>query len=675
MEKRIVECVPNFSEGRDKAVIASITAAIVQSGGVKLLDVDPGEATNRTVVTFVGSPEAVVEAAFAGVRRAAELIDMRHHKGAHPRMGATDVLPLIPISGITLEECAELARTLARRIADELRIPTYCYEASALRPERRNLAVCRAGEYEALPEKLAHTDTAPDFGARPFDEGVARTGATTVGARDFLIAVNFNLNTTSTRRANAIAFDVREKGRPVREGNPITGKIVKDAEGNPVMRPGTLKATKAIGWYIEEYGIAQVSMNITDISVTPLHVAFDEVCRKADARGVRVTGTEIVGLVPKRALLEAGRYFLRKQHRSTGIAEEEIIRLAVKSMGLDDLKPFDPKEKVIEYLLEAEDQKKRLIDLTCKGFAAETASESPAPGGGSISAYMGALGAALGTMVANLSSHKAGWDDRWEEFSDWADRGQALLAELLHLVDEDTEAFNRIMAVFAMPKSTDEEKAARSAALQEATLYATEVPLRTMKAAVRVFPLVRAMAETGNPNSVSDAGVGALAARSAVLGACLNVKINAAGLKDRERAGALVAEAESIAADAVRLETEVLAIVEEKDKIADHDTRRIPKPTSAQASPTGCPPRNPMTNRSTTHPSARISSRPPRRSWPCATPCATSRPSTMRCWPASLPPSCASTDASTCTACAPTTRCMPARSTNTRPAAGRRRPS
>lgn len=566
MEKRIVECVPNFSEGRDKSVIDAITAAIVQSGGVKLLDVDPGEATNRTVVTFVGPPEAVVEAAFAGVRRAAELIDMRHHKGAHPRMGATDVLPLIPISGITLEECAELARTLARRIADELRIPTYCYEASALRPERRNLAVCRAGEYEALPEKLAHADTAPDFGNRPFDEGVARTGATTVGARDFLIAVNFNLNTTSTRRANAIAFDVREKGRPVREGNPITGKIVKDAEGNPVMRPGTLKATKAIGWYIEEYGIAQVSMNITDISVTPLHVAFDEVCRKADARGVRVTGTEIVGLVPKRALLEAGRYFLRKQHRSTGIAEEEIIRLAVKSMGLDDLKPFDPKEKVIEYLLEAEDQKKRLIDLTCKGFAAETASESPAPGGGSISAYMGALGAALGTMVANLSSHKAGWDDRWEEFSDWADRGQALLAELLHLVDEDTEAFNRIMAVFAMPKSTDEEKAARSAALQEATLYATEVPLRTMKAAVRVFPLVRAMAETGNPNSVSDAGVGALAVRSAVLGACLNVKINAAGLKDRERAGALVAEAESIAADAVRLETEVLAIVEEKIK-------------------------------------------------------------------------------------------------------------
>lgn len=564
MEKRIVECVPNFSEGRDKEVIRQIVAAIEASGGVKVLDVDPGEATNRTVVTFVGEPEAVVEAAFAGVKAAAERIDMRHHKGAHPRMGATDVLPLVPVSGITLEECAALARELARRIADELHVPTYCYEAAAFRPERRNLAVCRAGEYEALPKKLAHEETAPDFGARPYDEGVARTGATTVGARDFLIAVNFNLNTTSTRRANAIAFDVREKGRPVREGNPITGRIVKDADGNSVMRPGTLPATKAIGWYIEEYGIAQVSMNLTDISRTPLHVAFDEVCRKADARGVRVTGTEIVGLVPKRALLEAGRYFLRKQHRSTGIAEEEIVRLAVKSMGLDDLKPFHPEEKVIEYLLEAEDKKKRLIDMTCKGFAEETASESPAPGGGSISAYMGALGAALGTMVANLSSHKAGWDDRWEEFSDWAEQGQALLRELLHLVDEDTEAFNRIMAVFAMPKSTDEEKAARSAALQKATLYATQVPLRTMKAAVKVFPLVEAMASEGNPNSVSDAGVGALAARSAVLGACLNVKINAAGLKDRATADALVAEAETLAAEAVRREAEVLRIVEQK---------------------------------------------------------------------------------------------------------------
>lgn len=564
MAKRIIECVPNFSEGRDRNIIGAITAAIEAAGAVKLLDVDPGEATNRTVVTFVGEPEAVVEAAFAGVRRAAELIDMRRHKGAHPRMGATDVLPLIPISGITLEECAVLARRLAERIARELAIPAYCYEEAALRPERRNLAVCRAGEYEALPEKLADPEKAPDFGARPYDEGIARTGATTVGARDFLIAVNFNLNTTSTRRANAIAFDVREKGRPVREGNPIVGKIVRDADGNPVMRPGTLKATKAIGWFIEEYGIAQVSMNITDIAATPLHVAFDEVCRKADARGVRVTGTEIVGLVPKRALVEAGRYFLRKQHRSTGISEEEIVRMAVKSMGLDDLKPFVPEEKVIEYLLDAKVETKRLIDLTCKGFALETASESPAPGGGSVSAYMGALGAALGTMVANLSSHKAGWDDRWEEFSDWADRGQAVLAELLHLVDEDTAAFNRIMAAFAMPKSTDEEKAARSEALQSATLYATQVPLRTMKAASKVFGIVRAMAAEGNPNSVSDAGVGALAARSAVLGACLNVKINAAGLKDRTTAGALVAEAEALAADAERLEREVLALVESK---------------------------------------------------------------------------------------------------------------
>ena len=562
--KRIIECVPNFSEGRDKEVIRQITLAIEAAADVKLLDVDPGEATNRTVVTFVGEPEAVVEAAFVGVKRAAELIDMRKHKGAHPRMGATDVLPLIPIAGITLEECAELARKLAERIANELKVPTYCYESAAFTPERRNLAVCREGEYEALPEKLAHKDSAPDFGARPFDEGVARTGATAVGARDFLIAVNFNLNTTSTRRANAIAFDVREKGRPVREGNPIVGKIVKDADGNPVMRGGTLKATKGIGWFIEEYGIAQVSMNLTNISVTPLHVAFDEVCRKADARGVRVTGTEIVGLVPKRALIDAGKYFLRKQHRSVGIAEEEIIRIAIKSMGLDDLKPFNPEEKVIEYMLAADNRQKRLIDMTCRDFAIETASESPAPGGGSISAYMGALGAALGTMVANLSSHKAGWDERWEEFSDWAERGQALMAELLALVDEDTEAFNRIMAVFSMPKGTDEEKAARSAALQEATLYATEVPLRTMKAAAKVFPLVRAMAEEGNPNSVSDAGVGALAARSAVLGARLNVRINAAGLKDRTVAERLIGEADAIAAEAEREEREVIAIVEQK---------------------------------------------------------------------------------------------------------------
>ncbi|MBQ8421268.1 MAG: glutamate formimidoyltransferase [Bacteroidales bacterium] len=565
--ERIIECVPNFSEGRNREVIDAIVASIEKSGGVKVLDVDPGEATNRTVVTFVGNPEAVVEAAYQGVKCAGELIDMRHHHGAHPRSGATDVLPLIPISGITLQECAELARKLAGRIFSELEIPCYCYEAAAQKPGRKNLAICRAGEYEALPEKMSDPERMPDFGPGCYTEKAAVSGATNVGARDFLIAVNYNLNTTSTRRANAIAFDVREKGRPKREGNPITGKIVKDAEGKTVMIPGTLKGCKAIGWYIDEYGIAQVSMNITDINTTPLHVAFDEVCRAASARGLRVTGTEIVGLVPKRTLIEAGRYFLEKQQRSTGISEEEIIKIAVKSMGLDDLKPFNPSEKVIEYLIEDEDEaaaREKLVRMTCKGFAYETASESPAPGGGSISAYMGALGAALGTMVANLSSHKPGWDARWKEFSDWADKGQALLGKLLALVDEDTAAFNRIMAALGMPKGSDEEKKARAEALEAATLYATEVPLKTMKAALDVFPLVRAMASEGNPNSVSDAGVGALAARSAVLGAQLNVRINAAGLADRAAAERLCAEAAEIAAAAVAEEAAVLEIVNGK---------------------------------------------------------------------------------------------------------------
>ena len=566
MQKRIVECVPNFSEGRNVETIKQITDVIEAAKGVKLLDVDPGEATNRTVVTFVGEPEAVCDAAVAAIKRATELIDMRQHKGAHPRMGACDVCPLIPVSGITLEECAELARALAKRIAEELNVPTYCYEAAAFTPERRNLAVCRAGEYEALPEKMMDEKRKPDFGARPFDEGVAKSGATAVGARDFLVAVNYNLNTTSTRRANAIAFDVREKGRPMREGNPITGKIMKDENGNTIMKPGTLKACKAIGWFIEEYGIAQVSMNMTNLSVTPLHVAFDEVCRAADARGVRVTGAEIVGLVPKSALVDAGRHFLRKQNRSTGLPERELVRIAIESMGLSNLKPFNPDEKVVEYILEADQQKgvKKLVDMTCTGFAEETASESPAPGGGSISAYMGALAAALGTMVANLSSHKAGWDDRWEYFSNWADNGMAVMNELLYLVDEDTAAFNKIMDVFGMPKGTDEEKAARAEAMEVATLYATQVPLRTMKAAYKAFDVVRAMAEEGNPNSVSDAGVGALAARSAVMGACLNVKINAAGLKDRAMAEALVKEAEEIQALAQKAEAEVLAVVESK---------------------------------------------------------------------------------------------------------------
>lgn len=563
MKTRIIECVPNFSEGRDPEKIRKITDAITAVKGVRLLDVDPGEATNRTVVTFVGEPEAVVEAAFQGIRRAAELIDMRTHHGAHPRMGATDVCPLIPVAGVTLEECAEMSRKLAERVADELGIPTYCYEAAARRPERKNLAVCREGEYEALPKKMGDPEKGPDFGNRPFDEAVARTGSTTIGARDFLIAVNFNLNTTSTRRANAIAFDVREKGRPVREGGKLTGKPLKDEQGRPIMQPGTLPGTKAIGWFIDEYGIAQVSMNITDIARVPLHVAFDEVCRAARERGLRVTGTEIVGLVPKRTLIDAGKYFLHKQQRSAGIPDEEIIRIAVKSMGLDELKPFDAKEKVIEYLV-ADDSTRKLIDLTARGLVEETASESPAPGGGSISAYMGALGAALGTMVANLTAHKAAYDDRWEEYSDIAEKGQALMVRLLHLVDEDTAAFNRIMAVFAMPKSTEADKAARAEAMEAATLYATEVPLHTMEASFEVFGIVKAMAEFGNPNSVTDAGVGTLAARAAVRGAFLNVRINAAGLKDRAKAEALIARGAEIAAAAALEEDTILRIVESK---------------------------------------------------------------------------------------------------------------
>ena len=563
-KKQIVECVPNFSEGRDMNVIAQITGVIEKVKGVKLLDVDAGEATNRTVVTFVGNPDAVVEAAFLAVQKAGQLIDMRNHHGAHPRMGATDVLPIIPVSNISLEECAAISRTLAERIARELLIPCYCYEAAAFKPERTNLAVCREGEYEALPEKMSNPAKAPDFGARPYDEGIAKTGCTVVGARDFLIATNFNLNTTSTRRANAIAFDVREKGRPVREGNPIVGKIVKDEQGNPLMRPGTLKATKAIGWYIDEYKIAQVSMNITNINVTPLHVAFDEVCRCAQNRGVRVTGTEIVGLIPKRTLIEAGKYFLKKQNRSTGIPEEDIINIAIHSMGLDDLKPFNPREKVIEFLLEDEDKRKKLVDLTVDEFANETSRESPAPGGGTISAYMGALGAALGTMVANLSSHKPGWDDRCPEFSDWADKGQTLMTQLLHLVDEDTDAFNQIMSAFGLPKTTAEEKEIRSKAIQDATLYAAQVPLRTMKTSFKAFELCKAMAEFGNPNSVSDAGVGALAVRAAVLGAGLNVKINAGSLKDRIMAEQLIDEANQLLAHAKDDEAEIIGIVESK---------------------------------------------------------------------------------------------------------------
>lgn len=569
---RIIECVPNYSEGRNKEIIDQIVAAVADTKvvtergeeSVKVLDVDPGEATNRTVVTFVGSPEAVLEAAFQGEKKAAELIDMRHHHGAHPRSGATDVLPLVPVAGITLEECGELARGLAKRIYNELGIPCYCYEAAAYKPERKNLAVCRAGEYEALPEKVIDPERKPDFGPDSYTETVAKAGASNVGARDFLIAVNFNLNTTSTRRAMAVAFDVREKGRPAREGGSLTGKIIKDEAGKTVWIPGTLKGCKAIGWFIEEYGIAQVSMNITDMNVTPLHVAFEEVCRAAAARGLRVTGTEIVGLVPKRVLVDAGKFYLEKQQRSLGVPEEELIKIAVKSLGLNDLKPFNPKEKVIEYLMtdeEVQARKERLVRMSVKGFARETASESAAPGGGSVSAYMGALAAALGTMVANLSAHKRGWDDRWKEFSDWAERGQDVMEWLLRLVDEDTEAFAKIMDVFSMPKGTEEEKAARAEAMEKATLYASRVPLKTMQTAMEAMPVALAMARIGNPASASDAGVGAIAALAAVRGAHLNVRINAAGLKDRALAAELTDEAARIEAEAVAAEAEVLAEV------------------------------------------------------------------------------------------------------------------
>lgn len=562
--KKLIECVPNFSEGRDMAVMKQVTDEIDRVEGVKLLDIDPGYSTNRTVVTFVGTPDEVTEAAFQAVKKAQEVIDMRRHKGDHPRFGATDVCPLIPISGVTMDECAEYARKLGERIGKELAIPVYLYENAATEEKRRNLANCREGEYEGLKDKIASADWKPDFGPADFKESVARSGAVAVGARDFLIAVNFNLNTTSTRRANAIAFDVREKGRTKREGNPITGKIVKDENGEPVMLPGTLKGTKAIGWYIAEYGIAQVSMNITNLSETPLHIAFEEVREKARNRGLRVTGLEIVGLVPKKAIIDAGKYYLAKQGRSLGIAEAETIKIAIKSMGLDDLKPFDPQEKIIEYVIAAEYKTDSLVDLTCRGFADETASESPAPGGGSISAYLGALGAALATMVANLSSHKAGWDDRWQEFSDWAVKGQQIKDDLLFLVDEDTNSFNKVMDAFGLPKATEEEKAARTAAIQEATKYATEIPLRTMQRTFDAFEIIRAMVEDGNPNSVTDAGVGALCARSAIMGAYMNVRINAAGLKDRKFADEMLAKGAEIERQAIQTEAEIIAIVNTK---------------------------------------------------------------------------------------------------------------
>ena len=558
--KKLIECVPNFSEGNDMSIIKQITDQIESVDGVRLLDVDPGKATNRTVVTFVGTPDEVIDAAYLAIKKAAELIDMSKHHGEHPRFGATDVCPLVPIANISMEETVEYAHKLAKRVGEELEIPIYCYEFAAKEEKRKNLAYCRSGEYEALKEKLAKPEWKPDFGPAKFNAGA---GATAISARNFLVAYNFNLNTTSTRRANAIAFDVREAGRTKREGNPVTGKIVKDENGNQVRIPGSLKKTKAIGWYIEEYGVAQISMNLTDITVTSIHQAFDEVSEKARLRGIRVTGSELVGLVPLQALLDAGKHYLKKQERSIGISEDEIIKIAIKSLGLDELKPFNPKERIIEYLLEA-DNTDALIDLNLKEFANETASESMAPGGGSIAAYMGVLGVSLGGMVANLSAHKRGWDERWEEFSEWAEKAQYYKDQLLRMVDEDTNAFNKIMAAFGLPKSSNEEKDARLKAIQDATKYAIEVPFKVMKLAYESMEMIQAMAEVGNPNSVTDAGVGALAARSAVIGAFLNVKINAAGLDDKSYIEKVIAEGNDIQNMTINKEKEILDIVESK---------------------------------------------------------------------------------------------------------------
>ena len=559
---KLIECVPNFSEGNDMNIIKQITNEIESVEGVKLLNVDPGKATNRTVVTFVGTPEAVIEAAFMAIKKASELIDMRKHKGEHPRMGATDVCPLIPIAGITMEETAEYAKELGARVGKELSIAVYLYEAAQSNKNRSNLSVIRAGEYEGFFKKINLSEWKPDYGP---SEHSLKAGSTVIGARDFLVAYNINLNTTSTRRANSIAFDVREAGRVKREGNAVTGKIVTDEKGTPVNIPGTLKSVKAIGWFIEEYGIAQISMNLTNINITPVHIAFDEVCKKANERGIRVTGSELVGLVPLKSMIDSGKYFLEKQSRSTGVSEKELIKIAVKSLGLDELAPFKPEERIIEYLLK-DNSKAPLIALNLNEFADETASESPAPGGGSISAYIGVLGISLGTMVANLSSHKPGWDERWKEFSDWAENGQHFKNELMKLVDEDTNAFNKIMTAFGMPKSTDEEKIARTNSIQEATKYATEVPFKVMQLCYDSMEVIKAMVEVGNPNSVTDAGVGALCARSAVMGAFLNVKINASGLTDKEFAMKLISEGNVLEDKAKVLETEILAMVNGKIK-------------------------------------------------------------------------------------------------------------
>ena len=545
---QLIECVPNFSEGINLSIIHQITAEIETVEGVRLLNVDPGKATNRTVVTMVGEPLAVIEAAFRAIKKAGELIDMSQHKGEHPRMGATDVCPLIPVANISMEETVVYAQQLAKRVGEELQLPVYLYEAAQPDKKRSNLSVIRAGEYEAFAKKILQPEWKPDYGPAIFD---AKRGATVIGARDFLVAYNVNLNTTSTRRANAIAFDVREAGRNVEEN------------GVKINKPGSLKSVKAIGWFIEEYGVAQISINLTNINITPVHIAFDEVCKKADARGIRVTGSELVGLIPLKAMLDAGKYFLLKQQRSTGVSEKELINIAIRSMGLDELAPFKPEERIIEYML-ADKADSKLVSYTLADFADETASESPAPGGGSIAAYIGALGVSLATMVANLSSHKKGWDDRWQEFSNWAEKGQQYKYELLQQVDADTKAFNHIMDAFALPKTTDEEKTVRTEAIQAATKYAIEIPFKVMQASYATLQLIKAMAETGNPNSVSDAGVGALCARSAVMGAFMNVRINAAGYNDNNFVADIITRGNAIEQETIALETAILKIVNEK---------------------------------------------------------------------------------------------------------------
>jgi len=559
MQRQLIECVPNISEGCDLEKINLIAQSVTQIEGIKLLDIDPGKATNRTVITFVGEPQQVIDAAFLLIKKAAELIDMSKHHGAHPRFGATDVCPLVPISGISLDQTAEYAKKLGKRVGDELGIPVYLYENAAQEDKRKNLASCRAGEYEGLKEKIANPAWIPDFGPSSYNETVRKSGAIAISARNFLIAYNVNLNTTSTRRANAIAFDIREAGRIKTDA---FGKNSLDDHGQPLRIPGKLKAVKGIGWYIEEYGIAQISYNLTNIGITPMHLAFDESCKAAQERGLRVTGSELIGLIPLKALLDAADFYLIKQARSLGICESEKIKIAVKSLGLADLKPFNPNEKIIEYLLK--DSNKKLINMSLSAFADETASESMAPGGGSIAAYVGTLGISLGTMVANLSAHKAGWDNRWKEFSDWAEKGQTYKHTLLALVDEDTQAFNQIIEAFRMPKTTSEEKSLRSQAIQEATKYATEVPLKVMKTACESMEVMKAMVKIGLQNSLSDAGVGALCAKAAVTGAYFNVRINAKDLKNRQLADALLAKAEALYQQTLIIENEIISDVNSK---------------------------------------------------------------------------------------------------------------